>query len=121
MIGIGMVRAMLIREQKRNLMHSSWLTTRELATLLNVSIKTIRRAYRNGLIPVQRLGRMVRFDLDQVKQALKRNAQDGTPRVTKKREERRVPAGCAGGYAKPKSPRSVKRGRNFQGASRRGS
>lgn len=34
-------------------MHTSWLTTRELASLLNVSIKTIRRAYRNGEIPVQ--------------------------------------------------------------------
>ena len=34
-------------------MHTSWLTTRELASLLNVSIKRIRRAYRNGEIPVQ--------------------------------------------------------------------
>ena len=90
-----MVVAMLTRKRKRNVMHTSWFTTRELATLLNVSIKTIRRSYRTGVIPVERLGRMVRFDLDQVKQAMKWNAQEGAPRVTKKREERR---------AQPKAP-----------------
>jgi len=33
-------------------MHTAWLTTRELASLLNVSAKTIQRAYREEEIPV---------------------------------------------------------------------
>jgi len=85
-------------------MHTSWLTIRELATLLHVSIKTIRRAYRKGVIPVERLGRMVRFDLDQVKHAMKRNAQERTPRVTTKSEERRATADCAGGAPSRTAP-----------------
>ena len=52
-------------------MHTSWLTTRELASLLNVSIKTIRRAYRNGEIPIVRFRRMIRFDLDQIRNVVK--------------------------------------------------
>jgi excisionase family DNA binding protein len=55
-------------------MKTSWLTTKELASLLNVSIKTIRRAYRNGEIPIVRFRRMIRFDLDQIRNVVK---QDG--------------------------------------------
>jgi len=54
-------------------MNTSWLTTRELAALLNVSIKTIRRAYLNGEIPIVRFRRMIRFDLDQIRKAVKKD------------------------------------------------
>lgn len=99
-------------------MKTSCLTTRELAALLNVSIKTIRRAYRNGEIPIVRFRRMIRFDLDQLRRVVK---QDGVrqslrfiPAVTK-----RAPGGVSRRRAARPSPRSVKRGRNFQGAPRR--
>lgn len=98
-------------------MNTSCLTTRELAALLNVSIKTIRRAYRNGEIPIVRFRRMIRFDLKQLRRVVK---QDGvrpslqfipatTPRATGGVSRRRGAT----------SPRTVKRGRNFQGALRR--
>ena len=52
-------------------MKRSWLTAVELAAVLKVSVKSIRRAYRKGEIPVDRFCRFVRFDLERVKEALK--------------------------------------------------
>ena len=51
------------------------LTVKELAAELRMSPKSIQRAYRKGEIPVEWLGRMARFDLAQVRRAMKRNAQ----------------------------------------------
>ena len=49
------------------------LTKRDLARELNVSIRTIDVWIHNKKIPYKKLGsRMVRFDLDQVEEALKR-------------------------------------------------
>ena len=50
------------------------LTVKELAAELRMSPKSIQRAYRKGEIPVEWLGRMARFDLAQVRRAMKRNA-----------------------------------------------
>ena len=50
------------------------LTVKELAAELRMSVKSIQRAYREGDIPVQWLRRMARFDLVQVRRAMKRNA-----------------------------------------------
>jgi excisionase family DNA binding protein len=47
-----MVSAMLAVALKGNRMKTSWLTAQELASFLQVSIKTVRRAYRNGEIPM---------------------------------------------------------------------
>ncbi len=52
-------------------MEQTWLTVDELAAVLKVSSKSIRRAYRKGEIPVDRFCRFVRFDLERVKEALK--------------------------------------------------
>ncbi|MDR4481590.1 MAG: helix-turn-helix domain-containing protein, partial [Nitrospira sp.] len=52
-------------------MEQTWLTVDELAAVLKVSPKSIRRAYRKGEIPVDRFCRFVRFDLERVKEALK--------------------------------------------------
>ncbi|HNN44298.1 MAG TPA: helix-turn-helix domain-containing protein [Nitrospira sp.] len=52
-------------------MEQAWLTVDELAAVLKVSPKSIRRAYRKGEIPVDRFCRFVRFDLERVKEALK--------------------------------------------------
>ena len=51
-------------------MKKTWLTIDELALELQVSVKSIRRAYRKGQIPVERISRFVRFDLDRVKAAM---------------------------------------------------
>ena len=51
------------------------LTVKELAAELRMSAKSIQRAYRTGEIPVQWLRRRARFDLAQVRRAMKRNAQ----------------------------------------------
>ena len=51
------------------------LTVKELAAELRMSLKSIQRAYRKEEIPVEWLGRMARFDLTQVRRAMKRNAQ----------------------------------------------
>ena len=54
-------------------MKKTWLTIDELALELQVSVKSIRRAYRKGEIPVDRFCRFVRFDLERVKEALQAN------------------------------------------------
>ncbi len=97
-------------------MKTSWVTVEQLAAALQLSVVSIRRAYRNGEIPVKRILRMVRFDLAKVKQAMQRNGQDRTRRVTTKTEAPRATAGKRRRRAKPNSPRSVKRGRNFHGS-----
>ncbi|MDP2381892.1 MAG: helix-turn-helix domain-containing protein [Nitrospirota bacterium] len=55
-------------------MKKTWLITNELAALLQVSIKTIRRAYRNGEIPIVRFRRMVRFDLEDVRRVMQQKS-----------------------------------------------
>ena len=99
-------------------MKKDLLTVKELAAELRMSPKSIQRAYRKEEIPVQWLGRMARFDLAEVRRAMKRNGRsrmrllNGTS----------TPQGATAGQGRrraPKGPRSVKRGRNFQGSSRR--
>lgn len=51
-------------------MKTSWLTVDGLTAALKVSVKSIRRAYRKGEIPVERFCRFVRFDLERVKDAV---------------------------------------------------
>ena len=102
---------------KRIRMKKTWLTAQELASLLKVSLKTVRRAYRNGEIPMVRFRHMVRFDLEQVRRVVQQEAVRPRLRVLGHREQ-----GATAGQGRrraPNSPRSVKRGRNFQGASRR--
>ncbi|THJ23734.1 MAG: hypothetical protein CAF44_001985 [Nitrospira sp. CG24D] len=50
-------------------------TVKKLAAELRMSVKSIQRVYRKGEIPVQWLGRMARFNVVQVRLALKRNGQ----------------------------------------------
>lgn len=100
-------------------MKASWLTIHELASALKVSVKTIRRAYLSGEIPVERLFRSVRFDVEQVKEAMRRNGQGHFGETTPQQGERRATGGASRRRALPDSPRSVKRGRNFQPVARR--
>ena len=101
-------------------MKSTWLTVPELAAVLKVSVVSIRRAYWKGLLPVIRFGRMVRFDLDQVRTAIQRNGHGQM--VTIDNQEgatRRAPGGASRRREAAPSPRLVKRGRKFQPRSRR--
>ena len=101
-------------------MDTTWLTASELAAVLKVSVVSIRRAYWKGHLPVIRIGRIVRFDLDQVRAAIQRNGhgqmgtndtlEGATPRATGGASRRRD------GQL---SPRIVKRGRKFQPSTRR--
>ena len=100
-------------------MKKELLTVKELAAELRMSPKSIQRAYRKEEIPVQWLGRMARFDLAKVRRAMERNGRSRMRRLngtldTAGRDRRRQPAARTA-----KSPRSVKRGRNFQGSTRR--
>jgi excisionase family DNA binding protein len=89
------------------------LSIKELAAFIRVSTDTIRRAVRKGEIPATRVKTALRFDLQKVLTCMQRNAETkfGT----------RSASAIAGASRRraPKSPRSVKRGRNFQGSSRR--
>lgn len=101
-------------------MDTTWLTASELASVLKVSVVSIRRAYWKGLLPVIRFGRMVRFDLDQVRAAIQRNGH--RPLQTIDRAEgrsRRAPGGASRRREAAPSPRVVKRGRKFQPSKRR--
>ena len=99
-------------------MKKSWLTAQELASLLQVSLKTVRRAYRTGEIPMVRFRHMVRFNLAKVQRAMERNGRSRLRHLN----GNATPQGATAGQGRrraPKSPRSVKRGRNFHGSSRR--
>lgn len=52
------------------------LTGKQLAMKLGVHITTIRRACRNEHIPYERLGKLYFFDLDRVREAMRKNGGD---------------------------------------------
>ena len=49
------------------------LTAKELAQELDVHVSTVRRAYRTGRIPYERLCKMYLFDLEKVRHAMRLN------------------------------------------------
>ena len=69
------------------------LTVKELAAELRMSVNSIQRAYRQGEIPVEWLRRMARFDLTQVRRAMKRNAQGRMLRLNNKASRQGAIAG----------------------------
>jgi hypothetical protein len=99
-------------------MKKELLTVKELAAELRMSPKSIQRAYRKEEIPVQWLGRMARFNLAKVQRAMERNGRSRMRRLNGKVKQQGAIAGASRRRAR-KSPRSVKRGRNFQGSKRR--
>jgi excisionase family DNA binding protein len=82
-------------------MRRFWITADELAAVLKVSVKSIRRAYRKGEIPVDRFCRFVRFDLERVKEACRPNGHgrrlclSQEEEGTAQRDRRRQPAARA--------------------------
>jgi excisionase family DNA binding protein len=95
-------------------MKTSDLSIKELAAFIGVSTDTIRRAVRRGDIPATRVRTALRFDLQGVLTCLQRNAEAKFWARS---------ASAPGGESRPRAARNapglVKRGRNFQGSSRR--
>ena len=91
-------------------MKKELLTVKELAAELRMSLKSIQRAYRKEEIPVQWLGRMARFDLAEVRRAMKRNGRSRMRRLNGTSKSQRAIAGGGRRRAQRKRPRSVKRG-----------
>ena len=100
-------------------MKQELLTVKELAAELRMSVKSIQRGYRSGEIPVQWLRRMARFDLAEVRRAMKRNGRTRVLRLNSKSEHAVRARRHAPTARSVTSPRLVKRGRNFQGTRRR--
>jgi len=92
-------------------MKPTLLSAKELSVTLGISVKSIQRAYRTKEIPVVRMFNMLRFNLEKVLLAMEKKGE--TPIV---RRRRSAPGGGSRRRAQQKSPRSVKRGRNFQGS-----
>ena len=80
------------------------LTVKELAAELRMSLKSIQRAYRKEEIPVEWLGRMARFDLTQVRRAMKRNAQGRMRRLNNKSTLEGATGGVAAGAHRSLAP-----------------
>ena len=79
------------------------LTVKELAAELRMSLKSIQRAYRKEEIPVEWLGRMARFDLVQVRRAMKRNAQGRMLRLNNTASRQ----GAIAGQGRRRAPRTA--------------
>ena len=92
-------------------MRRLWITAEQLAAKLGVSVKSIRRAYRKGEIPVDRFCRFVRFDLERVKEALKAKGRNFTFVVsTSEQGQRSATGGASRRRAQRTSPRLGKTG-----------
>ena len=100
-------------------MKRSWLTADELAVALKVSVKSIRRAYRKGEIPVERFCRFVRFDLERVKEAMQGNGQGQSPFSTREQGQRSATGGASRRRAQRTRPRLGKTGASIARTPRR--
>ena len=90
-------------------MKRRFLSVKELAEELGVHEDTIYRAHLKKLIPVKKVCKVLRFDLEIVLKALSENASAKRSKQTKQR----ATGGGSRRRAQQKRPRSVKRGRNF--------
>ena len=101
-------------------MKKTWLTIDELALELQVSVKSIRRAYRKGEIPVDRFCRFVRFDLERVKDALQAKGHSSSLFLPQKKEgQRSATGGASRRRAQRTSPRLGKTGASIAQKPRR--
>ena len=88
---------------------------KELAAELRMSVKSIQRGYRSGEIPVEWMRLMARFDLMKVRRAMAINGRRRMRRLNDNSTTQRATGGASRRHV-AKSPRLVKRGRNFQGS-----
>jgi hypothetical protein len=80
-------------------MKPALLSVKELAHELGVSVQSIRRAYWHGLIPGYRFHKMLRFDLECVRQTLLARGV-----TTTKRRSSARPSAVADGALSQKAP-----------------
>ncbi|CAE6753579.1 helix-turn-helix domain-containing protein [Nitrospira defluvii] len=95
------------------------LTIDQLAAILQISVKSIRRAYRKGEIPVERICRFVRFDLERVKEAMQGNGHGQSPFSTQKQGPRSATGGASRRRAQRTRPRLGKTGASIARTPRR--
>ncbi|MFO0730379.1 MAG: hypothetical protein U0361_05175 [Nitrospiraceae bacterium] len=76
--------------------------------MLQISERSVRRAYNKGQIPVERVCRFVRFDLEAVKAALRQNGQGA--RSTREEGQRSATGGDSRRRAQRTRPRLGKTG-----------
>jgi len=95
------------------------LRIEQLADILQISVKSIRRAYRKGQIPVERICRFVRFDLERVKAAMQGNGQGQSPFTTRTPGQRSATGGASRRRAQRPSPRLGKTGASIAQTPRR--
>lgn len=95
-------------------MKRTWVTVKQLAEQFGVNQETVYRAYRTGKLPGSQMGRNIRFDLDEVHRVMRERAQA----MPNSQCTKRATGGASRRRAAP-SPRTVKRGRKFQGTPRR--
>ncbi len=101
-------------------MEQTWLTVDELAAVLKVSPKSIRRAYRKGEIPVDRFCRFVRFDLERVKEALRAKGHwPSHVEAQRKKGQRSAQGGASRRRAQRPRPRLGKTGASIAQTPRR--
>ena len=101
-------------------MRRFWINAEQLAAKLGVSVKSIRRAYRKGEIPVDRFCRFVRFDLERVKEALQANGHwPSFVEAERKRGPRSATGGASRRRAQPTRPRLGKTGASIARKPRR--
>ena len=82
------------------------LTAKELAQEFDVHVSTVRRAYRTGRIPYERLCKMYLFDLEKVRHAMRLNGFT----LAGTEEGLRATGGDSGRRAQPTRPRLGKTG-----------
>ena len=82
------------------------LTAKELAQEFDVHISTVRRAYRTGRIPYERLCKMYLFDLEKVRLAMRLNGFT----LAEPEDGLRATAGDSRRCAQPTRPRLGKTG-----------
>ena len=87
-------------------MKRRFLSVKELAEELGVHEDTIYRAHLKKLIPVKKVCKVLRFDLDKVLKALAANESEKRP----KQRTRRATGGGSRRRAQQKRPRTVRRG-----------
>jgi|ERR687898_2157683 hypothetical protein len=110
-----MVGAVMLIPKERNGMKPTLLSVKEIALVMGVSTQSIRRSYWKGHIRAFRVCKVLRFDLEHVRQTFLANGLPASRAGQK--------PGATGGDSRRRagtiSPRSVKRGRNFQKRTRR--
>jgi excisionase family DNA binding protein len=92
-----------------------WMSVKELADEFGLSVDSVYRAYRKGDIPGHQMARMIRFDLEEVRHATRKRAEA----MPNSQCRKKATAGESRRRRRTMSPRSVKRGRNFQKSTRR--